>query len=116
MSKVTSWEMGPNEEVLLRAIDFLEEKRIPMIVTDLVNVSKSALIDVNMSCEFCGKQATCVGCYDSDHYTPTCDTCCGHGNEDGHCVRCTDEDPCEACERHDGSTCEALKLLECQQG
>lgn len=36
-------------------------------------------------CE-CGKPATCIGAYEGlrpERYS--CDDCCGHGNEDGHC-------------------------------
>lgn len=62
-----------------------------------------------MLCDICEKPAACVGKYDADSYSPACDECCGHGNEDGHCVRCTVEDPCEACE--DGKPCNAVALL-----
>ncbi len=35
----------------------------------------------------CGKPATCVGAYeDLENIAPSCDDCCGHGNEDGWCV------------------------------
>lgn len=65
----------------------------------------------DMLCEICGQSASCVGRYDADDYSPACDECCGHGGEDGHCVRCTTDDPCEACEREDGSPCLATILL-----
>lgn len=64
-----------------------------------------------MLCEICGKPSACVGKYDADSYGPACDSCCGHGNEDGRCIRCTVDDPCDACEREDGSECLALCLL-----
>lgn len=64
-----------------------------------------------MLCAICGGAATCVGRYDTDIADPACDVCCGHGNEDGHCIRCTEEDPCIACGREDGSPCEAVALL-----
>lgn len=36
-------------------------------------------------CE-CGEPATCFGSYETDlHPAYACDTCCGHGCEDGHC-------------------------------
>ncbi len=39
-------------------------------------------------CDFCGATATCLGAYESDENLGfACDTCCGHGNEDGWCVR-----------------------------
>lgn len=38
-------------------------------------------------CHICGKPATCIGEYETrtgnEQYA--CDTCCVHGNEDGHC-------------------------------
>jgi hypothetical protein len=33
----------------------------------------------------CGNPASCYGEYDS-HKGFACDTCCGHGNEDGWCL------------------------------
>ena len=35
-------------------------------------------------CAVCGKPATCFGSYDGP-YNYACDSCCGHGNEDGVC-------------------------------
>lgn len=36
-------------------------------------------------CSTCGQPATCYGTYEGiTGYG--CDVCCGHGNEDGHCV------------------------------
>lgn len=38
-------------------------------------------------CAICGKPAACLGRYEDpgpDEYA--CDSCCAHGNEDGHCV------------------------------
>jgi hypothetical protein len=38
-------------------------------------------------CAHCGKPATCIGAYEEDGPdTPACDDCCGHGQEDGHCL------------------------------
>ena len=37
-------------------------------------------------CAHCGQPAVCLGRYDAMHsYELACSTCCGHGNEDGHC-------------------------------
>lgn len=38
------------------------------------------------TCDYCGKQATCFGRYES-MVDPSyaCDECCGHGCEDGRC-------------------------------
>jgi len=37
-------------------------------------------------CAICGLPATCIGAYEGSSIDePACDTCCGHGNEDGHC-------------------------------
>lgn len=38
-------------------------------------------------CHICGKSATCIGEYETctGNEQFACDTCCGHGNEDGHC-------------------------------
>jgi hypothetical protein len=39
-----------------------------------------------LTCHVCGRPAVCIGRYDMDDaYRPACDTCCGHGNEDGWC-------------------------------
>lgn len=37
-------------------------------------------------CKFCGATATCHGTYGGDTAF-ACDTCCGHGCEDGYCER-----------------------------
>ena len=39
-------------------------------------------------CAICGKPASCLGKYETDDnpWQYACDTCCGHGNEDGRCV------------------------------
>lgn len=37
-------------------------------------------------CHVCGKPATCIGAYEGETVErPACDSCCGHGNEDGWC-------------------------------
>jgi len=34
----------------------------------------------------CGNEAACLGSYEGfPEETYACDSCCGHGNEDGHC-------------------------------
>ena len=39
-----------------------------------------------MKCRTCFAPATCIGAYEgSTTPEPACDTCCGHGNEDGWC-------------------------------
>ncbi len=39
-----------------------------------------------VACDSCGAPATCSGRYDNmTEDAPACDTCCGHGCEDGHC-------------------------------
>lgn len=38
----------------------------------------------NARCD-CGKLATCFGSYEGQEPSFGCDTCCGHGCEDGHC-------------------------------
>lgn len=44
---------------------------------------------MNVRCTHCGAPATCVGRYESvgddAPWEPACDTCCGHGCEDGRC-------------------------------
>lgn len=63
-----------------------------------------------MLCSICGEPSTCIGRYeDSEEYDPACDECCGHGCEDGHCIRCTEEDPCSSCS--DDEACDAVALL-----
>jgi hypothetical protein len=41
-----------------------------------------------IKCGHCEHEAaTCFGSYeDDDNWAFACDTCCGHGNEDGHCI------------------------------
>ena len=37
-------------------------------------------------CAICLSPAACVGAYEgAQEEAPACDTCCGHGNEDGYC-------------------------------
>ena len=38
-------------------------------------------------CAICGKTAACFGAYEDPEATPSyaCNSCCGHGNEDGWC-------------------------------
>lgn len=38
-------------------------------------------------CDDCGNQATCYGAYEMQPPGFACDTCCGHGCEDGKCTR-----------------------------
>jgi hypothetical protein len=37
------------------------------------------------TCAYCGKPAACFGSYEGSEDAFACDTCCGHGNEDGAC-------------------------------
>ena len=38
------------------------------------------------TCRSCDNPATCVGAYEgSEIDEPSCDVCCGHGNDDGRC-------------------------------
>ena len=42
--------------------------------------------DDSVSCDNCGERsATCYGAYEGHPSRPSCDVCCGHGNEDGWC-------------------------------
>lgn len=45
--------------------------------------------DLGALCAHCAKPATCIGRYEdgSNPIDAACDECCGHGNEDGWCVR-----------------------------
>lgn len=39
-----------------------------------------------LKCRTCDRAATCIGQYEGHGgYAPSCDSCCGHGNEDGWC-------------------------------
>ncbi len=45
------------------------------------------------TCDHCERRpAACFGCYEGGEPGPAsaCDTCCGHGNEDGWCVPIVD--------------------------
>ena len=55
---------------------------------------KRARYHQNRTCA-CGHAATCFGLYEEGHEdeeeifvdgSASCDTCCAHGNEDGHCA------------------------------
>ncbi|CAM3462694.1 hypothetical protein G4177_06270 [Corallococcus sp. ZKHCc1 1396] len=50
-----------------------------------------ALLAVQATCRTCPKPATCWGAYEQHDapWEPSCDDCCGHGNEDGRCERIT---------------------------
>lgn len=53
-------------------------------------VAEDILVRVAMSdreavCAHCGKPAACFGSYEGRPTAYACDTCCGHGCEDGHC-------------------------------
>lgn len=37
-------------------------------------------------CRSCARDAVCYGAYEGDVMQPSCDECCGHGQEDGECV------------------------------
>ena len=46
-----------------------------------------------LKCSTCGKEAACIGRYEGNvEFTAACDTCCGHGNEDGECFQLVNED------------------------
>lgn len=46
------------------------------------------LSSIAQVCCSCPNSATCIGRYEGHgEYEPSCDDCCGHGNEDGVCVR-----------------------------
>lgn len=39
-----------------------------------------------ITCDTCDRPAVCIGAYEGQtQETLACNTCCGHGNEDGHC-------------------------------
>lgn len=61
-------------------------------------------------CSQCRERpATCFGQYDgAEKPEPACDTCCGHGNEDGWC-----EPICEDCLNATGGRCPAHAEPEC---
>lgn len=49
------------------------------------------------TCHNCGDPAACFGSYEDElHPAYSCDECCGHGNEDGHCERIVDADDGES--------------------
>lgn len=57
-------------------------------------VHDEVLESMGFKCVNCGKPATCIGRYeDATKYSPACDECCGHGNEDGHCIQISDFSP-----------------------
>lgn len=48
-----------------------------------------------LTCSICGAPAVCVGRYDLPEDAPpepACDSCCGHGCEDGSCYHIRNED------------------------
>jgi hypothetical protein len=66
---------------LMRAIDAYASALLAQQETEIARLSAQVL-----KCHVCGKPACCIGNYEgADHYEPACDSCCGHGNEDGWC-------------------------------
>lgn len=61
----------------------------------------------------CGNAATCLGVYEDPQSAPQygCDTCCGHGCEDGHCDPVTDSSLCleEALDEELGTFCDRFE-------
>lgn len=48
-------------------------------------------LGANVACQECGRRSICVGRYEGHgEEGASCDECCGHGNEDGHCHQLTD--------------------------
>ena len=83
----------------LRALDdvdqlWLEGKPTSALVPSPTSITIDAPLLLCGSCE--NKPATCFGLYEDLHEDsgdgpttsggPSCDDCCGHGNEDGHCA------------------------------
>ena len=63
-----------------------------------------------LRCSICEQPAVCVGRYDLPDDAPAepaCDTCCGHGCEDGHCEHLFDEDG----ERNPAATAYAIDAI-----
>ena len=58
------------------------------VLKNHINVIKDLAGSVApLTCSGCGEPATCVGAYESEEDLGfACDTCCGHGNENGWCV------------------------------
>lgn len=55
-----------------------------------LNETKSELAGVlaqRPKCAHCDAPATCLGSYEMSPWEFACSGCCGHGNEDGKCVR-----------------------------
>lgn len=52
----------------------------------------AALKEARPKCDHCDNPATCFGSYEGspENYGYACDTCCGHGCEDGHCEQLAD--------------------------
>lgn len=85
LRKLMRKEVGQQENAqLTREHGELEQDyaRLGGTVDDL----RRALITENPRCAICGTPATCFGRYeDAPQADFACDTCCGHGCEDGHC-------------------------------
>lgn len=59
-------------------------------------------MSVWVACAVCGAPATCFGAYEgAERETHACDTCCGHGNEDGWCEEIEQTDAVRARPKRD---------------
>lgn len=56
-----------------------------------LDAARAALRDVAPRCGVCGALAACFGSYEGERESYACNNCCGHGNEDGHCVALSTE-------------------------
>jgi DNA-binding XRE family transcriptional regulator len=85
---VEAIEKGRSDWIVARASDLTESTYCACAVLDLLK-SKDAQAErttVPPVCHDCGRLATCFGRYEAMESSKySCDECCGHGNEDGHC-------------------------------
>lgn len=65
--------------------------RVDSIEVDADGSARLVLVgeETDPVCAHCGAPATCFGLYEDPNGEPDygCDSCCGHGNEDGWCKR-----------------------------
>lgn len=93
LDRYVRWEPSDGErarESVTKAMcDAMEDMQLPAILALLEACGTATPEQVRAALDSarcdCGKLATCFGSYEGQEPSFGCDTCCGHGCEDGHC-------------------------------
>lgn len=87
------WEEWHNWHYSMPYVDWLpyEIQAVEWLRREFVYIG-GELREESAKCAHCENPATCYGKYADCDEGYACDECCGHGCEDGHCVRFTGGD------------------------